>query len=709
MKGALILSVILILSSLYVSESTENREFTPENTVILSNETDASFCRDFSVILRRVRHEWVILENAEVPESVRDRNLIIIGELDAEYTGAIIREFLSQEEADYIEDGHYSILERESPWADTKILICVGSDNLKTKKAAEEALISLEGEWTHAPFPTVSREEALEYIAQLQYTPDDEMPREALGIMIDQKSPNNVSAEEAFEDTEYLFSLLSHGYCGYGFFMTKGDFDEAKESIIRELETASVWSPEDFSLLIREHLTFIHDCHFHIGDYQYCSHEDFWYDTTLELSKTMGEYFITQDNYRVVSINGKDPQEFIFPSLNAEGDPIYRVGVISRSPPEPLVLTAQSDHEQHQFTIYLYRSDFDYSSQDIFQEDTVGGIPVIRVLSFSDAAAYSEYINQFFEAARKYKGESCLIIDIRNNEGGNALWAKTWVTKFTGREPADMYYYTELISKTTAMGRVNLMEYLLNLFPDTGIYETEMDRYTTYADLFEKQSMVPHWTGPFFSDARVIPNDTALIVVTNGKTGSAAELFITYLSQVKNVIFVGENSAGCLTFGLANYHQLPHSKILVQLPMGFSIPFDLKFREEKGFFPDLWVPGKDALNYAVAAVRKGTITTVQPLSEDILQEEFVPEELLERSELSELFLPVLSLTVLGIIPAIANRKRNKKFFFILGTLWVVIGVIVVFWLSLLGYVFSIVGIVYITIGIYKWKKEMYKN
>lgn len=702
MKGVLILSVIMLVSFLYVPESTEDGELAPENTVILSNETDASFLRDFSVILKRLRSEWVILESAEVPESVRDKNLIIIGELDAEYTGALMREFLTQEEINYIEDGHYSIVERKNPYTDSKFMyICAGSDRIKTKKAAEEKLISLDGEWT-TPFPSVSREEALEFIAQIQYIPeDDELSREALRIILDQE-PTHVSSEEAGEDTEYLFSLLSHGYWGYGYFMTKGDFNQAKKSILREIETQSVWSPEDFSQMIHEHLTFIHDCHFYVGAYQYCSHEDFWYDTTLEFSKTKGEYFSTSDNCKVVSINGKDPGAFMVPSLNAEGDPVYRVGMLSGSPPEPLVMLLQRDHEQ--VIIHLHRSDFTYFSEDIFQEDTVGGIPVIRLRSFTDAEAYSEYINQFFEAAHKYKGEPCLIIDIRGNEGGNALWAKRWVTSFTGREPSDMYYYTELISKTTAMGRVNLMEYLLNLFPGTNIYETEMDRFNAYADLFEKKSMVPHWTGPFYSDARVIPNDTTIIVVMNGKTGSAAELFVTYLSQVENVIFVGENSAGCLTFGLANYYQLPYSNLLVQIPMGFSIPVDLEFIEEKGFFPDLWVPGKDALNYAVAAVRNGTITAVQPM-EGILQEEFTPEAL-ERTRIGEFFLPVLSLTILGIIPAIANRKRDKTFFFISGTLLAVIGVIIVVLLSPLGYLFSILGMMYITIGVYKWKKRV---
>ena len=717
MKGILSLSIVLVISLLYIPAN--EGELKPENTVILSNETDESFCRDFSVLLQRVRPEWVVLDSAVIPESVKDRNLIIIGELDSEYTGEIITEMITQKEADYIQDGHYSVLSKESPWAENKIIyICAGPDRLLTKKAAEEAIISImekaePEQWTYPPFPSVPHEEAREYIAQIQYIPEDEeLSKEALGMDVNATPSKSISTEEASEDLEYLFYLLSHGYCGYGHFKTKGDFDEAKKNIVRELEGKSKWSPEDFSQLLYEHLSFIHDCHFHIGDYQYCVHEDFWHDKTLELWKTMGDYYFISDNttYKVVSVNGRDPDEFMFPSLNAEGNPIYRIGKLSRTAPEPLVLTVYHDHEQLHIELQLYRSDFGYFSKKIFSEDTIGGIPVIRIRSFSDAAAYTEYINQFFETAQKYKGAPCLIIDIRGNIGGNALWAKTWVTRFTGWQPIDNYYYTELISKTTAMGRVNLMEYLLNLFPETDIYETEKDRFKAKADAFEKQYMVPHWTEPSFPDTQVIPNDTTLIVIMNGKTGSAAELFVIYLSQMENVVFVGENSAGCLTFGLANFYQLPHSKLLVQLPMSLSIPLDLEFREERGFFPHLWVPAEDAVNYAVSAVRKGTITTVQLFPEEVLQEEFIPEKFIpeepsKRNNMSEPFIAILSLAILGIVPAIVNRKRNKQFFFILGACLAVIGVIVLSLISPLGLVFSILGMVYITIGVYKWKKE----
>ena len=39
---------------------------------------------------------------------------------------------------------------------------------------------------------------------------------------------------------------------------------------------------------------------------------------------------------------------------------------------------------------------------------------------------------------------------------------------------------------------------------------------------------------------------------------------------------------GCLTFGNAGAHQLPHSKLTVWLPINFGLYLDKEFREEEG-------------------------------------------------------------------------------------------------------------------------------
>ncbi|MBU7001755.1 MAG: hypothetical protein HXS51_13390 [Theionarchaea archaeon] len=699
--------IILAFSLFCVPASVEDDELGPENTVIISNDTDESFCRDFSVLLRRVKPEWVIVNTGEVPERIQDKNLIIIGGLDADYTGEIIAGMITREERDHIQDDTYEILTKESPWAEGKtVYICTGSDNRLTKKAAEELLASLGRSWVFPPFLSAPSEEAQEYITSIQYLPeDDELPITTLDMDVNAKPPSHISQEEAAEDVEYLFYLMSHGYCGYGYFKTDGNFDEARTSILTEVAKTSTWSPDDLSRLIHDNLAFIHDCHLRIGEYTYGDHKHFWYDTDLELWKAQGAYSFILDGttYSIVSINGECPDEYIFPSLNAGGDPIYRIGTLSQSSLPPVVVVAQHDQEQTQFQVVLSRSDFDSFSRDIFQEDTVGGIPVVRIRSFSDH--HSDYLTTFLSTAQKYRGAPCLIIDLRGNGGGNEQWPKKWVTRFTGQEPSSNRYFTEFISKTTMMGRHNYFEYLLDLYPDTYTYHTDLEHFEAQAEAFENKYMNPHWTGPFSESSRAIPSDTTLIVVINGSVASAAEGFLIYLQQVENVVLVGENTMGALVFGQMTLHKLPHSALSVRLPISLNIPLNLELREERGFSPDVWIPAEDAVNSVVAAVRKGTITTAQQLPAHVLQEEFIPEKRSLWEELGTPFIVILLTSSAGVVFVGLNRKRRGLFFLVAGMLWAAGGVIVLWVVSPLGYSYLVIAALCFVVGTYKFKKE----
>jgi hypothetical protein len=61
----------------------------PDNTVILASEADARFSRDFSILLKQLRVEWIVLDRPVVPESVRDQNLVILGHPDEDRTVTI--------------------------------------------------------------------------------------------------------------------------------------------------------------------------------------------------------------------------------------------------------------------------------------------------------------------------------------------------------------------------------------------------------------------------------------------------------------------------------------------------------------------------------------------------------------------------------------------------------------------------------------------
>jgi len=134
-------------------------------------------------------------------------------------------------------------------------------------------------DWASRTFSRASPEEVEDTVSQLQYVPDEEgLPYKALEMELNPRKPAFISTEKAAEDVERLFYLLNNGYSGYGYFDIVGSFDEAKASILKELECQPTWNGEEFSSLIHEHLNFLRDRHLNIGGQKYGSHVDFWYE-----------------------------------------------------------------------------------------------------------------------------------------------------------------------------------------------------------------------------------------------------------------------------------------------------------------------------------------------------------------------------------------------------------------------------------------------
>jgi hypothetical protein len=259
-----------------------------------------------------------------------------------------------------------------------------------------------------------------------------------------------------------------------------------------------------------ENLSFITDCHLKIGDYRYAGHYDFWYDTKLPLTlMSEGYQFTVEDTqYLVKSVDGQDPEEFAFPSLNVQGEPIYRLGKLSKDEPSPLSLVAVKGLEEFSFRMELQHSDFDYYSNDVFREDKIGGIPVIRVRSFADPNA--DVLSEFVETAAAHKVEPVNIVDARGNSGGNEAWPISWIQGLTGERAESIFIFSELKSKTTMAGRANVFTYLSDLYPHMDNFKMDAERYTNLAEAFENGADQPYWVGPNFPEISLIENDTTV-------------------------------------------------------------------------------------------------------------------------------------------------------------------------------------------------------
>jgi hypothetical protein len=580
-------------------------------------------------------------------------------------------------------------------------LFAINDELIELTHAANEVA---SGGWANRSLSRVPPEEVEDAVSRIQYVPDEEeLPYEELEMEPSPRMPPFISARKAAEDVERLFYLLENGYSGYGYFSTVGSFDEAKEGILRGLRRQPIWNREELSSLFQGHLSFLRDRHLEIGGRKYSSHLDYWYDTGFELREDGGEYLFTSEGtkYAVVSINGEDPDGYVFPSLNAEGEAVFRMGLLSYSSPKPLDLRARSGQEARRWKVKLSRSQQRYSG--IYEEKVVGGVPVVRIRSFGDHP--KEYIDAFLASASRYRGEACLIVDIRGNGGGNEAWPKQWITRFTGRVPDRVQVFTELISETAMIGRSNSYALALHSVPELSQqgYPAMVEEFRGYAESIEDGGIAPYWWPYDVPGPREIPSNTTLVVLVDANVYSSGEGFISYLHQVENVVLVGENSGGAVTYGQMSHHRLPNSQMLIGLPTSLNVFVDLEYREERGFFPYLWVPAGEALNYAVAAVRRGTIATSQSYLEEIMGAAFVPEEPTTRDKVFVL-LPVITAVIYGVFPVYFNRKRRAYFFILCGIVITALGYFLLSREPPLGYVCLLLGLEYLIIALYKWRK-----
>jgi hypothetical protein len=405
----------------------------------------------------------------------------------------------------------------------------------------------------------------------------------------------------------------------------------------------------------------------------------------------------------VTSINDQSPDAYLFASLNARGEPIYRLGALSTTEPSPLRLVAEQDGATRTLNVTLQRSDFVSYSDDLFREDRLGGIPVIRVRSFSDH--HADALQAFVATARAHQGAPALIVDVRGNGGGNEAWPVRWIQELTGQRAEAVFIWAELRSQTTLIGRANYMSYLYERYPDTTLYRQEAERHTRLAQEYAGGTYAPHWEGPLYPPLPLIPNDTTLVLAMNEYVASSGEGLIMRASQLENVVVVGENSKGCLTFGNVSLHLLPHSRMQVFMPINFGLYPDLEFREGTGLSPDLWVPAADAVNYAAAALRRGTIATTQPLTPDQLAQPLKPEKtyIRVRQEFVRQALPISILIVAGSIWAVFMRLRPRLVAAV-GVLWLVVGSVSLWRKKPVGYgLLLLAAICLVWAGIHVWR------
>jgi hypothetical protein len=219
------------------------------------------------------------------------------------------------------------------------------------------------------------------------------------------------------------------------------------------------------------------------------------------------------------------------------------------------------------------------------------GIAYLRISSFLKYHRddfkqdfYSLYDSIFTQLNKK--GTENLILDLRNNEGGDGTGEKLLTYLLT--KPYRHFDFTE--EKFT--GYPAVVDYLENgndLFfvasivyrTNTGMFRLKPEYYNYLPLLNEQKPDKNHYTGKLY-------------VLINGASGSMASVVASFLKGNQRATFIGEESGGTMEGNTSLAYArllLPNTKIRIEIPLTKTV-HHIDFSKGRGVFPDYYVAPK---------------------------------------------------------------------------------------------------------------------
>ncbi|MCP5098378.1 MAG: hypothetical protein GY943_22745 [Chloroflexi bacterium] len=462
-------------------------------------------------------------------------------------------------------------------------------------------------QFEHLLFPE-SPERIEEEIRSWMHDPmvSQQRPVEELVLSVSGGKPVLTGAE-AEDDIRYLFSILRASYSGYGYFNQNGQFDRAQVQLLAWVEDQTM---VDRLSLIQEfvsRLAFIHDCHFSItidsaNSFRLCQHQTYRYWDGMDFIEENGRFLTIHEGklWELTAVNQQPPHEFLKLSLNAKGEPVYRLGMLSRERPDPFVMTLVSSggeliemSEGWKTAVYGVNTSIAYQ---LGESET--GIPIVTSRTFG---RHESDLEQFVADADSLRDHPILIIDIRGNGGGNDGWAHDWVTTYVQQEPQYPFVGAVLQTITVLQGKINIID-------QYGLAEEWKVNFQTDLQKTIAGEIPQMWHfGVTDTEIGLLDASNLVIVLMDSGSASSAESFVGFLRQLPHVVFIGENTAGTGTFGEIMIFSLPHTGVQVVFGHKLFLQPDLAPFEEVGYQPDLWVPADKALDYALQAIEAGWI------------------------------------------------------------------------------------------------------
>ena len=394
---------------------------------------------------------------------------------------------------------------------------------------------------------------------------------------------SRVTHEEAAEDILFLFDLMKYGYAGYQYFGGDDVFLPIRDSMLERL--AGMPNPMTGiafldSVLAPALRPAIADNHFQLHNIDLGAPPGSPRMSGDFVLRPGPDGFVTvidDAEHRLIEATLGDGQKVggVLPTLTRDGEAAFAFGHFaawdSWSDYEMSVVLERSDTgERRQLEVTLRAMPNFAGGSVVFHEFEANGVPVVVNRTLSPELRLGEGAVRMRESGESLRGEPVVVLDLRGHDGGYSYPMLAWMHALTGSRPSGRAFAS------------------FGLPAMIGIAEGDGE-----------------WAASFIGlDAPILPNESLLIVLTDGNIASAGELLVGRLRELENVIFVGTNTKGVLVTAGIQRTKLPLSGLNIIYGSQLNLRPDLSQFEGLGFMPDLWVPPAESLERVLAFIER---------------------------------------------------------------------------------------------------------
>lgn len=409
-----------------------------------------------------------------------------------------------------------------------------------------------------------------------------------------------VNTAQALEDMELLFTAMRNAYGGYVYFGGDDVFMPIKEAVMSDIEDIEGYvTIRDLERILASHISpVIHDRHFQIGDsrfgeniaiYQIPAH-------TPHYDKTENGFRNRSSGLYLKSVEGHEINDIMRLNVDRDGQLFYA----------PIIQLPWVPNFELQFT---YEDDTIQTHRFVEVNATgrqtqlptlrvVDGIPVVTVMQMGfdghQNAWNIEHALPFLSFAEELRGEPVVIVDIRNNGGGNGWLAQRWLYSLLGETVFGNH--VSLVAEAPERRSINP-----HPFNPNNVFQNPPGTWEMF------------WDASHFGDGYIIRDiqereivysEPLLILLTDRFTGSAGDGFADLFMSMSNTLVIGEPTAGVLAFD-RTYPSLflPNSGLLFGFGRTKMVWPEGLFAESYGLHPDIWVLGANALTSTISLLQ----------------------------------------------------------------------------------------------------------